>query len=261
MDDLVTLAILTASVFLAVLGVGLLVRYRQLSVRINSSSDLGRDLWAALEARLKKQDERVLDVMARLEVIQARVLGRPEPMETSVSLTVPHQKAPKVSPSTQSKEEEGTRPSAGPGAGADTVAGPRIEEEASRDASQTTSQTPSSLDARMNKQDERLAEIMGKLDAIQSRVVEGVIRTQSTRPSPGRVQGRTAEKVPERDLFAVLKERSRTSVEIKDRFDITREHAARVLKDLFERGLVIRNDSRKPFVYELTDEGRRYEPR
>jgi len=37
----------------------------------------------------------------------------------------------------------------------------------------------------------------------------------------------------------------------------SREHAARLMKELFEKGLVSRNDSSKPFVYQLTDEGKR----
>ena len=74
MDDLVTYALLTASAVFVVLSVVLLARYRQVSQRISASSDLGRDLWEALEARLKKQDERILDVMARMEVIQSRAV-------------------------------------------------------------------------------------------------------------------------------------------------------------------------------------------
>jgi len=38
----------------------------------------------------------------------------------------------------------------------------------------------------------------------------------------------------------------------------SREHTARTMKGLFERGLVARNDSTKPFVYQLTEEGKHY---
>jgi hypothetical protein len=36
----------------------------------------------------------------------------------------------------------------------------------------------------------------------------------------------------------------------------SREHAARLMKELFEKGLVSRNNSSKPFVYQLTEEGK-----
>ena len=32
-----------------------------------------------------------------------------------------------------------------------------------------------------------------------------------------------------------------------------REHSARLLKGLFDKGLVVRDDSAKPYVYELAD--------
>ena len=37
----------------------------------------------------------------------------------------------------------------------------------------------------------------------------------------------------------------------------SREHAARLMKELYEKGLVSRNNSSKPFVYQLTEEGKR----
>jgi predicted transcriptional regulator len=40
--------------------------------------------------------------------------------------------------------------------------------------------------------------------------------------------------------------------------NMTREHNARLLKGLYERGLVRRTDTQKPFVYELTDAGRNF---
>jgi predicted transcriptional regulator len=56
----------------------------------------------------------------------------------------------------------------------------------------------------------------------------------------------------------MLSEKPRTSVEIRQRFNVSREHSARLLKGLFDRGLVVRNDSGKPFVYEITEAGRHY---
>ncbi len=72
MDDLTTYALLATSFFFVALSFGLLVRYRQVSQRITASTDMGRDLWQTLEQRLKKQDERILDMMGRMEVIQSR---------------------------------------------------------------------------------------------------------------------------------------------------------------------------------------------
>ncbi|HEV2225289.1 MAG TPA: hypothetical protein VGR56_00630, partial [Nitrososphaerales archaeon] len=65
LDDATTIALLVTSAFFVALAFGLLVRYRQLSQKIAGSSDLGHDLWDALEQRMRKQDERILDVMGR----------------------------------------------------------------------------------------------------------------------------------------------------------------------------------------------------
>jgi hypothetical protein len=50
----------------------------------------------------------------------------------------------------------------------------------------------------------------------------------------------------------------RTSIDILAVSRVTREHNSRLLKSLFSRGLVARNDQNKPYVYELTDAGRSY---
>jgi predicted transcriptional regulator len=62
----------------------------------------------------------------------------------------------------------------------------------------------------------------------------------------------------ELQAIALLGAGPKTSVEIQKLTGKSREHAARLMKDLFDQGLVVRDDSHKPFMYALTDEGRRY---
>lgn len=71
-EDILAVA---SSGFFVVLAFGLLWRYRRVSQKLRESTDLGRDLWEALETRMKKQDERILDMSTRLEVLQSRVLS------------------------------------------------------------------------------------------------------------------------------------------------------------------------------------------
>jgi predicted transcriptional regulator len=56
----------------------------------------------------------------------------------------------------------------------------------------------------------------------------------------------------------LLAESPKNTRQITDALKKSREHTARVMKELYEQGLVRRNDSTKPFVYQLTDEGRRH---
>jgi predicted transcriptional regulator len=62
----------------------------------------------------------------------------------------------------------------------------------------------------------------------------------------------------ELSVIKLLSVKPRSSVEIKELIGKSREHAARLMKILFDSGLVSRNTSKKPFVYQLTETGRRY---
>jgi len=226
MLDLVSVALLGASAFFVVLSIGLLFRYRQVSKHISSSSDIGSNLWRALEARLKKQDERILDMMGRVEVIQARVV-QGDGKESQVSSHVSSEVTPRM-----------VLPS-----------------------SSTSDGLCRSLDSRLVKDEESLSEVVNRLELIQSHLNTSHI---DVAPVPAQRLSSASETRFARsgskdvEILKMLGERARTSVEIRRQFDVTREHSARMLKNLFDKGLVVRNDSHKPFVYGLTEAGRRY---
>ncbi len=201
LDDAVTLALLASAAFFVALAFGLLLRYRQVSQRITASSDLGHDLWSALEQRMRKQDERILDMYGRLEVVQSRVLAA----------TAPHE-LPPIAP---------TPPATPPPA----------------------------------KQEEKPAPVTELSHAVQQ--PEPVTESQvSQLVSP-------EHQLDETQLAAVklLAEAPKNTRQITDALKKSREHTARVMKELFEWGLVQRNDTTKPFVYQLTDQGKRYLPK
>lgn len=58
-------------------------------------------------------------------------------------------------------------------------------------------------------------------------------------------------------ILELLVEKSRTSREIQNAIGRTREHTSRLMRKLYESNLVIRDNSNKPFKYNITDEGRR----
>jgi predicted transcriptional regulator len=62
----------------------------------------------------------------------------------------------------------------------------------------------------------------------------------------------------ETKVLLLLAKGARTSAQIKDEVGRSREHTARLMKALFERGLVVRNDRNKPYVYEITESGKSY---
>ncbi len=203
LDDAVTLSLLAAAAFFVALAFGLLLRYRQVSQRITASSDLGHDLWSALEQRLKKQDERILDMYGRLEVVQSRVLAATAPHEPQI-MTPPPDLMP---PSALQKERQDLV----------TEAEPIMQRQASQE-SQPESQAQQQFKPGLQLDETQLAAVR------------------------------------------LLAESARNTRQITDALKKSREHTARVMKELFEWGLVRRNDSTKPFVYQLTEEGRKYIP-
>ena len=198
LDDMVTLTLLASSAFFVALSFGLLLRYRQVSQRITASSDLGRDLWQALEQRMKKQDERILDMMGRLEVVQSRVMAA-----AAVHLPASLAHLPPLTPPAAPSQEEQVRV---------TEPSPVVQQPESQRESQESQAPPTQVE----------------LDETQLAAIK------------------------------LLSESPKNTRQLTDTLKKSREHTARVMKELFERGLVRRNDSTKPFVYQLTDEGRRY---
>ena len=198
LDDSVTIVLLASVAFFVALSSGLLLRYRQVSQRISTSSDLGHDLWSALEQRMKKQDERILDMMGRLEVLQSRIMASTITHEPPVMAPLPP-----LSPLAVKSEEK-----------------PVAVTEELREMQHLTSQPES----------------------------------QASRQIPGDVQ------LDETQLAVIrlLGDGPKNTRELTDALKKSREHTARVMKELYDWGFVRRNDSTKPFVYQLTDQGKRF---
>lgn len=203
MDDLTTYALLTVSFFFVAVAFALLFRYRQVSQKINASTDLGHDLWSSLEGRLKKQDERILDVMGRLEVVQARIMAAAVAQAPTVLSPLPQI----VPPAAKSEEKPSgvTEPS------------PIMQQPESQESQAPVH--PPAAGVELDKTERLALSLLGGGPLATPDILKGLISSGGPR---------------------------------------SREHAARLMKDLFSKGLVSRNDSTKPFVYQLTDEGRRH---
>jgi predicted transcriptional regulator len=209
-DDLVTLSLLVSAAFFVALSLGLMVRYRRISQRMSESSDLGHDLWQALEQRMRKQDERILDMMGRLEVVQSRVMAVANPPSL----------APPLPPSMPAKA-------------------PPIQVQ--RDVAEPTPamQQPARQAERPESQREETSQ-------------------GPSQPLPRRADPDLLLDETQLAALKLLRESSKNTRQLTNALERSREHTARVMKELFELGLVRRNDSTKPFVYQLTDDGRRF---
>ncbi|HEY6282913.1 MAG TPA: hypothetical protein VIW22_03220 [Nitrososphaerales archaeon] len=225
LDDATTIALLVTSAFFVALAFGLLVRYRQLSQKIAGSSDLGHDLWDALEQRMRKQDERILDMMGRMEVVQARVMAPSPAPEPMVQPPTPPAPLPMSQPEVESGDVDDE-----PRAMQQPVSQPKSQES----HPSQPEQAPEALQAPPTPRPE---------PAQQSEMP----------PMVGLMLDET-----QMATLRLLVEGTKNTRQLTDSLKKSREHTARVMKELFELGLVRRNVATKPFVYQLTDEGRHY---
>jgi len=135
-----------------------------------------------------------------------------------------------------------------------------------------------SMNSRLQVQDTRIIDLMAKVEVYSVRKAPAqpqrpvTAQSQATQaPQPtlrvadmpsaaGPLPSSSAEPTPEMDgrILTALASGPKSSREIKDIIGKSREHTARLMKVLFEKGMVVRNDRNKPYVYEITESGRNY---
>ena len=168
----------SASISAAFLVIGFFVlsRYRKISKTTIESDNLAKNIWDALEIRLKKQDERIIDVMAKVDVFAVRSLQIPSDI-----------KVPMAAPL------------------------------------ETSGQIPRGTQKEVPVRAFKLSSIDTELE-----------------------------------ILNILNAGPKTTTEVRSLIQKSREHTARLMKILFDGGYVLRNDSSKPFVYQVTESGKRY---
>ncbi len=183
-DDYILAAAVAVMVTSAVVMAVFLVRYARLVQEADRSTRLAKDLWESMNARFSVIDTRIIDLMAKSEVLSSRLAG-PQP-------TAPPTRAPPL----------GTVHETSP------------------------------------------------VQTLRSEVVMSPTSVTTSLPAE-----RTDTEVR---VLQMLAQGSKSSAEIKEGLGRSREHTARLMKGLFDRGLVARNDRNKPYVYEITEAGRSY---
>jgi hypothetical protein len=181
-DDYVIAASAGVIVAAVVILATLLARYSKLVQEADKSTRLAKDVWDSVNSRFSVMDSRIIDLMAKTEVLSTR-LGLTQP--TSPTRVLPVQ--PPVVAVSATKLPESPR-----------------------------------------------------------------MVTASASAPPG--EGTETEA----KVLRMLVDGPKTTAQIKEQVGRSREHTARLMKALFDRGLVVRNDRNKPYVYEITDTGRSY---
>jgi len=135
----------------------------------------------------------------------------------------------------------------------------------------------SSLRREVNNMNVRIGQVIQDLDSLSTRVYKlesytyELPKTQSFMENsslekealvqPKRIRTVKGKKTisqlnkTERKILELLSNGPKSSREIRDSLDLSREHVARELKSLYEKGYVLRYTESKPYVYEITEEG------
>jgi len=130
-----------------------------------------------------------------------------------------------------------------------------------------------SMNSRFSVVDARIIDLMAKTEVLSSRLgmSQGVApqlraavsapvssEAKAVRPTDVAkvVTGEGTE--TEVKVLRLLVDGPRTTAQVKEVVGRSREHTARLMKTVFDGGLVVRNDRNKPYVYEITDSGRSY---
>jgi CRP-like cAMP-binding protein len=134
-----------------------------------------------------------------------------------------------------------------------------------------------SVNSRFSVVDGRIIDLMAKTDVLSSRFGLPPATPQSRSAPSSSINAQVRPSKPletvkaaylaaplgegtetETKVLRLLVEGPKSSAEIKEQVGRSREHTARLMKALFDRGLVVRNDRNKPYVYEITESGKSY---
>ena len=117
-----------------------------------------------------------------------------------------------------------------------------------------------SFDKKINRYDERIMDLLYRIDLLEAKNVSNSY-IQRTDESNIKLKGVGIAVISditmtELNVLGLLLNGSMTSIEVQRVLGKSREHVARIMKNVFEGGYVVRDESKKPFMYRLTELGK-----
>jgi predicted transcriptional regulator len=127
------------------------------------------------------------------------------------------------------------------------------------------------MNTRLAVQDTRIIDLMAKVEVYSTRksgialkmtLPKEVVASQASAVEQKLPMTSDVSQAPSRQtevqILQSLTSGAKTSGQIRDVIGKSREHTARLMKELYEKGFVTRREGERPFSYEVTDEGKRY---
>ncbi|GEM_PF-1497918 len=128
------------------------------------------------------------------------------------------------------------------------------------------------IEKRIKEQDVKLADVLVKLEIVEtmmnrrsfqrSQLTQSLISNEDLGERIAKKEDalhdlRENRPSSEKMVLEALTKNDLTAVDVMNMLGCTREHAARLMKSLFVQGFVVRDDKKRPFVYSITEEGRK----
>jgi hypothetical protein len=122
--------------------------------------------------------------------------------------------------------------------------------------------------ARIRSVENKLGEFMSMRESLEQRIIELEKKKLSSRELETRVESaipirreKALAQLTETELLVLeflATEGEKTAPEIKDKVRLSREHTARLMKKLYEKGYLERSSNKIPFTYRLKEEMQRF---
>jgi predicted transcriptional regulator len=117
-----------------------------------------------------------------------------------------------------------------------------------------------SFDKKINRYNEWIIDLLYRVDLLEATSV-GVSHIHGTVESNTKLMNTNRSVIDditttELNVLNLLLNGPMNSIEVRKVLGKSREHVARIMKDVFEVGYVIRDESKRPFVYKLTELGK-----
>lgn len=117
-----------------------------------------------------------------------------------------------------------------------------------------------SFDKKINRYNEWIIDLLYRIDLLEATSV-GVSHPHGTVGSNIKQMNKNQSVIDditatELNVLNLLLNGPMNSIEVQKVLGKSREHVARIMKDVFEIGYVIRDESKRPFVYKLTELGK-----
>lgn len=130
-------------------------------------------------------------------------------------------------------------------------------------AGEIISSIVTSLEKKIHEKDDRIGDLLFRLDLLEVKMVSSTIKQSKVESGMGKARSDISSiPIPnditttEMMVLQLLQNDARTAKEIQTELGKSREHVTRLMKRLFEKGYVSRNQDNRPFIYNLTGAGR-----